>query len=197
MRSKKQKIKIFAGILAGLIVLGVGAVFGVNAYVKSVGKEKILTSQQAHPTQNQLQFVRTAKARSKIRNWLTQHDPTFDNPFAKTTGEALQTGKSNGEANACSVGGAPRGHKKGQGNPHTGAMEIASGSGKIRIGDTTNFLVSRAHCCNPQYGDEIVGYVSRGRGIIIHRMDCHVFNLTPNRQERTLEVEWDRSKECQ
>ena len=47
MRSKKQKIKIFAGILAGLIVLGVGAVFGVNAYVKSVGKEKILTSQQA------------------------------------------------------------------------------------------------------------------------------------------------------
>ena len=150
----------------------------------------ILTSQQAHPTQNQLQFVRTAKARSKIRGWLTQHDPTFDNPFAKPVSESLQSGKSGGDVGS----GAPRGHKKGMGNPHAGAMEIASGSGKIKIGDTTNFLVSRAHCCNPQFGDEIVGYVSRGRGIIIHRMDCHVFSLTPNREERTLEVEWDRNE---
>ena len=173
-----------------------GHIIPLSKPLKNTQIVDILTSQQAHPTQNQLQFVRTAKARSKIRSWLTQHDPTFDNPFAKVGCEGLQGGKSNGEANACNIGGAPRGHKKGQGNPHAGAMEIASGSGKIRIGDTTNFLISRAHCCNPQYGDEIVGYVSRGRGIIIHRMDCHVFNLTPNRQERTLEVEWDRSKEC-
>ncbi len=168
-----------------------GHIIPLSKPLKNTQIVDILTSQQAHPTQNQLQFVRTAKARSKIRSWLTQNDPTFDNPFAKTTGDGGQGLKSSGDD---AGGGAPRGHKKGLGNPHTGAMEIASGSGKIKIGDTTNFLVSRAHCCNPQFGDEIVGYVSRGRGIIIHRMDCHVFSLTPNREERTLEVEWDRNE---
>ena len=144
----------------------------------------ILTSQQAHPTQNQLQFVRTARARSKIRAWLTQNDPTFDNPFVRTAGGSSPSDKTGTEI-------PHRGHKKGRGNPHPAAMEMACGSGKIRIGDTTNFLLSRAHCCEPKFGDEIVGYVSRGRGIIIHRQDCHVFSLIPNRQERTLEVEWD------
>lgn len=160
-----------------------GQIIPLSKPLKNTQIVDILTSPHAHPTQNQLQFVKTAKARSKIRGWLTQNDPTFDNPHIQNTGNT----SGSGEGTAPS--GSHRGHKKGTGNPHP--MEIATGSGKIRIGDTTNFLISRAGCCNPQFGDEIVGYVSRGRGIIIHRLDCHVFSLIPNREVQTLELEWD------
>ena len=163
-----------------------GHIIPLSRPLKNTQIVEILTSQQAHPTQNHLQFVRTARARSKIRAWLTQNDPTFDNSFARPPGDSPAADKGGSYAAA-----PHRAHKKGAGNPHPGAMEIASGNGKIRIGNTTNFLISKARCCNPVFGDEIVGYVSRGRGIIIHRMDCHVFSLIPNRAERSLEVEWD------
>ena len=43
-------------------------------------------------------------------------------------------------------------------------------------------LVSFANCCNPVPGDEIVGFVSRGRGIIVHRCDCpNLVNIDKNR----------------
>ncbi len=169
-----------------------GHIIPLSRPLKNTQIVEVLTSPQAHPTRNHLQLVRTARARSKIRSWLTQNDPAFDNPFSKAAGD---TGAGGREGDAGEPVVPRRGHKKGTGNPHFGEnehpMDIAGHSGKIRIGDTTNFLVSRAGCCNPQYGDEIVGYVSRGRGIIIHRQDCRSFFLISNREERTLEVEWD------
>lgn len=169
-----------------------GHIIPLSRPLKNTQIVDIITSPKAHPTQNQLQLVRTAKARSKIRGWLTQNDPTFDNPFAKSPSEQGLRLDSDSTGEAAAV---HRAHKKGAGKPSgTPPLDIASGSGKIRIGNTTNFLVSRARCCEPQFGDAIVGYVSRGRGIIIHREDCHVFSLIPNRQERTLEVEWDREE---
>ena len=62
---------------------------------------------------------------------------------------------------------------------------------KIRIGDTTNFMVKSAKCCNPIYGDEIIGYVSRGRGLIIHRVCCDNFYRIPNVAERSVSVVWE------
>jgi len=169
-----------------------GHIIPLSRPLKNTQIVDIITSPKAHPTQNQLQLVRTAKARSKIRSWLTQNDPTFDNPFAKSPSEQGSRLDSDSTGEAAAV---HRAHKKGAGKPSgTPPLDIASGSGKIRIGNTTNFLVSRARCCEPQFGDAIVGYVSCGRGIIIHREDCHVFSLIPNRQERTLEVEWDREE---
>ncbi len=44
--------------------------------------------------------------------------------------------------------------------------------GSVTIVGEGSFLVKFAHCCNPVPGDEIVGYVSRGRGVIVHRKDC-------------------------
>jgi GTP pyrophosphokinase len=52
-------------------------------------------------------------------------------------------------------------------------------------------MIRFAKCCNPVAGDPIVGYVSRGRGIIIHRRNCS--NLTNIRDfaERRIETEWE------
>lgn len=45
-------------------------------------------------------------------------------------------------------------------------------AGSVSIEGEENLLVRFAHCCNPVPGDDIVGFVSRGRGIIVHRKDC-------------------------
>ena len=53
-----------------------------------------------------------------------------------------------------------------------------------------DFLTYRGNCCNPLPGDEIVGYVTRGKGVSVHRVDCPNVRrllLSPDRQ---VEVEW-------
>lgn len=50
-----------------------------------------------------------------------------------------------------------------------------------------------ASCCHPVYGDDIVGFVSKGQGIVIHRSECH--NNFSNNQERMINVYWDNEAE--
>jgi GTP pyrophosphokinase len=61
----------------------------------------------------------------------------------------------------------------------------------VRIGNTTNFMVTMAKCCKPVYGDEIIGYVSRGRGVIVHRTDCRVFARSPNSAAQSIDADWE------
>jgi GTP pyrophosphokinase len=66
----------------------------------------------------------------------------------------------------------------------------------VSITGTSNMLNRLATCCNPVPGDEIVGYVTRGRGVTIHRMDCpNVTNI--NDRERLLDVTWGGATEDQ
>ncbi len=59
----------------------------------------------------------------------------------------------------------------------------------VRIGGIDQLLVRFAKCCKPLPGDEVVGYVSRGRGLTVHLKKCPVALSQP--EERLLEVEWD------
>ncbi len=53
------------------------------------------------------------------------------------------------------------------------------------------FCFRFSKCCNPVPGDEIVGYVTRGRGMSIHRTDCvNVLNMGEMDRQRLLEAEW-------
>ncbi|MDW8251605.1 MAG: bifunctional (p)ppGpp synthetase/guanosine-3',5'-bis(diphosphate) 3'-pyrophosphohydrolase, partial [Myxococcales bacterium] len=63
-------------------------------------------------------------------------------------------------------------------------------SAAILLGGTSNILARYARCCNPLPGEEIVGFVSRGRGITVHRRTCtKAFNT--NDPERRVEVSWE------
>lgn len=63
--------------------------------------------------------------------------------------------------------------------------------GGIVIQGVDNLLVRISRCCNPVPGDEIVGYITKGRGISIHRKDCPNINDSPETQSRLIEVEWE------
>ncbi len=57
-------------------------------------------------------------------------------------------------------------------------------------------MVHLARCCTPVPGDQIVGFVTQGRGVSVHRADCsNATALSRRSQERLIEVEWDRGGE--
>jgi GTP pyrophosphokinase len=67
--------------------------------------------------------------------------------------------------------------------------ELDSG---VRVKGEKNLVVRLAHCCNPLPGDQIIGYITRGRGITVHRPDCpNVAHYYLNGPERLIEVSWD------
>ncbi|UCH86568.1 MAG: bifunctional (p)ppGpp synthetase/guanosine-3',5'-bis(diphosphate) 3'-pyrophosphohydrolase [Dehalococcoidia bacterium] len=61
----------------------------------------------------------------------------------------------------------------------------------IRVFGTGHLLSRTARCCNPVPGDDIIGYVTRGEGVTVHRRDCHNI-LHVSEKERLVEVEWGR-----
>ena len=61
-------------------------------------------------------------------------------------------------------------------------------SGSVTIKGMSGLLVKFAHCCNPVPGDEIVGFVSHGRGVIVHRTDCT--NLRDLDENRLQPAQW-------
>lgn len=65
-----------------------------------------------------------------------------------------------------------------------------SGTGVLVKGES-GVLVRMAHCCNPVPGDDIVGYITRGRGISVHRADCTNIGTTDADLDRMIEVSWD------
>jgi GTP diphosphokinase / guanosine-3',5'-bis(diphosphate) 3'-diphosphatase len=60
----------------------------------------------------------------------------------------------------------------------------------IRVAGTGNILTRVARCCNPVPGEPIVGYVTRGRGVSIHRADCRMVINGGQERERLVEANW-------
>lgn len=65
----------------------------------------------------------------------------------------------------------------------------------IRVKGVDNILIRFSKCCNPLPGDEIIGYVTLGKGVSVHRQDCPNLKDMESRPERVLEVSWDLSAE--
>ena len=177
---------------------------------------EVITSPQAKPNMNWLRIAKTSKARAKIRAALVQDGEALAidrNIVAGHRGApAIHGALAHGGAPAPTArvlvpnqGSSPIGRMtefvKSQGS-QKGAIEYhAVNPGEavrndrvgVAIGDATNMMIRIAGCCHPVTGDEIVGYVSRGRGIIVHRADCHSLLAIPDFAQRRIDVSWEES----
>ncbi|MCR5267427.1 MAG: bifunctional (p)ppGpp synthetase/guanosine-3',5'-bis(diphosphate) 3'-pyrophosphohydrolase [Lachnospiraceae bacterium] len=74
-------------------------------------------------------------------------------------------------------------------------LKVHAGGG-IAVKGTEDVAVRFSKCCSPIPGDEIVGFVTRGRGVSIHRTDCiNVINMPPEERGRLIEAEWQEQTE--
>ena len=62
----------------------------------------------------------------------------------------------------------------------------------VRIQGVDGLMVRYSQCCQPVPGDPVVGYVTRGRGVSIHRSDCPNLLLLANEPERRLDIDWQK-----
>ena len=68
----------------------------------------------------------------------------------------------------------------------------AKASHGILVKGEDGIMVKLARCCNPIPGDPVIGYITRGSGISVHRADCpNVMTNNPEEQRRLIEVSWD------
>ena len=67
---------------------------------------------------------------------------------------------------------------------------VRRGSKGVRIQGVDGVMVRYAQCCQPVPGDTVVGYVTRGRGVSIHRADCPNLLLLAHEPERRLDIDW-------
>ena len=73
-----------------------------------------------------------------------------------------------------------------------GQKKTKNGTGVLVKGEA-GVMVRMAKCCSPVPGDDIIGYITRGRGVSVHRSDCTSLGHTPEDLERMIEVSWDGS----
>ncbi len=84
--------------------------------------------------------------------------------------------------------------------PTTGVVSavrraLAGDRDRIKVRGADDMLVVRARCCNPIRGEKIVGYITRGKGVSVHSVNCpNVTNLLYT-ADRRIDVEWDRGED--
>ncbi len=75
--------------------------------------------------------------------------------------------------------------------PATAPAEAKRAAG-LRVGGMSGLLTRLASCCSPLPGDEVIGFTSRGRGVVVHRADCKNLRRYKERnEERLIDVSWD------
>lgn len=144
---------------------------------------EIITNPQAHPTEAQLKIVRTSKAHQKIHSWLMTNDPTFSERL-----EAEKAAEKNEQTEPAARTRKQR-PKRGEGpkeNPQNAKPH------NVLIQGDKNVMYVLAQCCKPVYPNLIAGYVTRTKGVSVHRADCLIYQRIPNKDERSVLVEWDK-----
>lgn len=166
---------------------------------------EIITKQNVTPNMYWLSFVKTERAKTAI-SLFYEH---FDRDHSFRTGKSiLESYLNKNKSNFAKSGYENRRdliEKLGRGEitvseaskvilPELKTADINQSrlgdlSSKILVSGMKNIPTNMALCCNPSFGDYICGYITRGRGITVHRTDCEV--LQGLEKERLLEIKWD------
>jgi GTP pyrophosphokinase len=202
---------------------------------------EIVTQKDHKPSRDWLGFVKSPRARNKIKHWLNedrrrravdigrkllerearkfkvplaqiadQDLSRIANEYGVATAADLLADLGQGKHSARQVLGKLAPGSTSQPEPETapeikpgGSGEAAmsdavrklhlTGSDSLQVEGQNDLLVYRARCCNPIRGEEIVGYVTRGKGVAVHARSCpNVQNLLYE-SDRRIGVEWSRA----
>ncbi len=183
---------------------------------------EILTAKQARPSRDWMNpnagYLVSARSRSKVRRWFHEQDREDnqeagerileqtlkrwnireDNVLSKLTKHFHQSGEhatliaiGRGDIRQTQLDGyfqpesKPKRIKKINPSKNTSQQSEVMGVG--------NILTKIARCCKPIPGDHVVGYITVGTGITIHRKDCsNIINLRNERRDRVVAVDWGR-----
>jgi GTP diphosphokinase / guanosine-3',5'-bis(diphosphate) 3'-diphosphatase len=166
-----------------------GSIIPLNKALKNTQVIEIMTSNSAKPHVNWLRSARTSRARQKIRHWLNKNEENLfidKNVIAKKRVPEKTEKEKEEQRREESRQALP-------GDQQDTIIKQVVDRAKVafRIGDEKNMMISIAKCCTPSTGDDIIGYVSRGRGIIVHRRDCPNLKHIQDFDNRSIEVEWE------
>ncbi|MCK5155640.1 MAG: bifunctional (p)ppGpp synthetase/guanosine-3',5'-bis(diphosphate) 3'-pyrophosphohydrolase [Spirochaetales bacterium] len=161
-----------------------GAIIPLSKPLKNTQVIEILTSPNSHPHINWLRMAQTTRARQKIRNWLNKHDESL------LIDKSIIAKKKPEKTTEPEFQDHPADDKE---PDHIITQVMDKTKLAFRIGNEKNMMISIAQCCEPSRGDDIVGYISRGRGIIVHRRDCSNLKHIKEIEDRSIEVEWEAS----
>lgn len=162
-----------------------GSIIPLTRPLENTQTIQILTSPRAHPHVNWLKHVRSARARGKIRAWLNRHDA-----------DVVIDQKIVARKNASAAAGNEEKSRAGRPKPDTAHDRLrttVSDTTKVgvTIGKERNMMIKISQCCNPSPGDRIIGYISRGRGIVVHGMNCPNLRGIDDFEDRRIHVEWE------
>ncbi|MGB8508736.1 MAG: bifunctional (p)ppGpp synthetase/guanosine-3',5'-bis(diphosphate) 3'-pyrophosphohydrolase [Pyrinomonadaceae bacterium] len=200
---------------------------------------EIMTSPNAHPSRDWLNFVVTSRARNRVRHWVAEQQRAESIEIGRKLFEKDATrfqlsakkllADSDGEmkriANDYGYGRvddllaaigygktAPRNviakylgpdkfaeldqrkESRLRSSVNAGVQAVKKfirlGEDSIVVRGVDDLLVTRAHCCNPVRGEEIAGYITRGKGVAVHASRCKNVQQLMINPERIIEVEW-------
>jgi GTP pyrophosphokinase len=203
-----------------------GRIVPLTYELKNGEQVEILTSRQPAPSREWLNphlgYLKTPRARSKVRQWFRQQDFEKNAAAGRTAldRELQRLGLSDlnleklsqrfgfdrldafleaigrGDVTATQIVAVVGELTAPSGAPDKEVLEPqapkkSTDSGEVSVLGVGNLLTTLARCCQPVPDDPIIGYVTRGRGVTIHRRDCpNVLRLESEKHERLIRVDW-------
>ena len=190
---------------------------------------EILTSPTQSPHKDWLKFVRTSRAKTKIKHWIKLEEQKrsieigrrlLESEFRRQgmaparmfkSAELLEAARQSGfdsiDELAAAVGFGRVATSQVIGKltapspgtpapaPEPPAVRKAVGGKSdgtgVQVKGSRDLLMQLSRCCHPVPGDRILGYITRGRGLTIHAVDCPNLEALDYDRERLVEVEWD------
>jgi GTP pyrophosphokinase len=162
-----------------------GRIVPLTYELRTGDRVEILTGKESKPSRDWLRsesgFIRSTAARHKVSAWFRQQETKNSPVVAPVIPPALESSIESSSVNVKDENTLI----KYKSTPHKNIQ------GDLIIEGEDNLLFKMAGCCRPILGDAVGGYITQGRGISIHRLDCKSFSrLQESHGERTLTAQW-------
>src|SRR5205807_2271450 len=146
-----------------------GRIVPLRSSIQNGDVVEIITSPNSHPSRDWLNFVVTSKARNRVRHWVAEQQRA----------ESIDIGRKLFEREESKLRSGMQAVKR--------LMRL--GDDAIVVRGVDDVLIARARCCNPVHGEAIVGYITRGKGVVVHARRCKNVEQLMINPERIVEVE--------